>query len=190
MSSALSSANGSQGTARWSLRLLGGFDLVSLPARERLALPGKRERLLLAYLALTPNGRVSRRKLISQFWEETAEEAALHSLRNCLSAVRKALGDAKHLTLSSQGEDIVLDLSVLDTDVLAFRRLAAHQGRAELEAAAELCSGDLLDGLGIESEAFESWRRTEFCVPPEPVCRCSCPTDGASRRGRGAGASD
>jgi TolB-like protein len=30
-----------------------------------------------------------------------------------------------------------------------------------LEAAAELCSGDLLDGLGIESEEFESWRRTE-----------------------------
>jgi Transcriptional regulatory protein, C terminal len=117
VNSALSSANGSQGTARWSLRLLGGFDLVSLPGRERLALAGKRDRLLLAYLALTPNGRVSRRKLISLLWEDTAEEAALHSLRNCLSAVRKALGDAKHRILSSQGEDIVLDLSALDTEV-------------------------------------------------------------------------
>ena len=160
MNSTSSSANGSQGTARWSLRLLGGFDLVSLPGRERLALPGKRERLLLAYLALSPNGRVSRRKLISLLWEDAAEEAALHSLRNCLSVLRKALGDAKHRTVSSQGEDIVLDLSSFDVDVLTFRRLAAQSGRAELEAAADLCSGDLLDRLGIESEEFESWRRT------------------------------
>jgi TolB-like protein/DNA-binding SARP family transcriptional activator/tetratricopeptide (TPR) repeat protein len=158
---ASSSANGSQGTAQWSLRLLGGFELASVPAGERLALPGKRERLLLAYLALSPNGRASRRKLAALFWGDTAEEAALHSLRNCLSALRKALGDAERRTLSSQGEDIVLDLSAFDTDVLTFRRLAAYPDRAELEAAAELCSGDLLEGLGIESEEFESWRRTE-----------------------------
>jgi TolB-like protein/DNA-binding SARP family transcriptional activator/tetratricopeptide (TPR) repeat protein len=161
VNSASSSANGSQGTAQWSLRLLGGFELTSVPAGEQLALPGKRERLLLAYLALSPNGRASRRKLASLFWGDTAEEAALHSLRNCLSVLRKALSDAERRTLSSQGEEIVLDLSAFDTDVLTFRRLAARPGRAELEAAAELCSGHLLEGLGIESEEFESWRRTE-----------------------------
>jgi DNA-binding SARP family transcriptional activator len=161
MNSALTSASGSQGRAQWSLRLLGGFELASPPGGERLGLPGKRERLLLAYLALSPNGRASRRKLTSLLWEETAEEAALHSLRNCLSVLRKALSDAQHRTLSSQGEDIVLDLSAFDTDVLAFRRLAAHPGRTELEAAAELCSGDLLEGLSIDGEEFESWRRTE-----------------------------
>jgi TolB-like protein/DNA-binding SARP family transcriptional activator/tetratricopeptide (TPR) repeat protein len=161
VTSASSSANGSQGTAQWSLRLLGGFELALVPAGERLALPGKRERLLLAYLALSPNGRASRRKLAALFWGDTAEEAALHSLRNCLSVLRKALGDAERRTLSSQGEDIVLDLSAFDTDVLTFRRLAARPGRAELEAAAELCAGHLLEGLGIESEEFESWRRTE-----------------------------
>jgi adenylate cyclase len=161
VNSASSSDNGSQGTARWSLRLLGGFELALLPAGERLVLPGKRERLLLAYLVLSPNGRASRRKLTAMFWEDTAEEAALHSLRNCLSIVRKSLGDAKHRTLSSQGEDVALDLAAFDTDVLTFRRLAALSDRAELEAAARLCTGDLLDGLDIEGEEFESWRRTE-----------------------------
>src|ERR1700738_4568017 len=108
VNSASSSMSASQETARWSLHLLGSFELASFPAGERLALPGKRERLLLAYLALSPNGRASRRKLASLFWGDTAEEAALHSLRNCLSVLRKALGDAERRTLSSQGEDIVL----------------------------------------------------------------------------------
>src|SRR5580704_14028313 len=37
VNSASSSANGSQGTAQWSLRLLGGFELTSVPAGEQLA---------------------------------------------------------------------------------------------------------------------------------------------------------
>src|SRR5258705_77652 len=34
-------------------------------------------------------------------------------------------------------------------------------GGCELEAAANLYSGEFLDGLGIDSEEFESWRRVE-----------------------------
>ena len=158
----LEPASRSQGTARWSLRLLGGFELVSHSDGERLALAGKRDRLLVSYLALCPHGRASRRKLTSLLWQDTADEAALHNLRNCLSAVRKALGDTEHRILSSQGEDIVLDLSAFDADALTFRRLALHAGHAELDAAAALCSGDLLDGIDIESEEFQAWKRTEF----------------------------
>src|SRR5262245_55018595 len=49
--------------ARWSLRLLGGFELMSL-AGGTVTIAGKRERVLLAYLALNPNGRCERRKLV------------------------------------------------------------------------------------------------------------------------------
>jgi len=42
-----------------------------------------------------------------------------------------------------------------------FRLLAAQSGRTELEEAANLYSGELLDGLAIENDEFESWRRTE-----------------------------
>ena len=61
MDTASALGKGNQGPARWSLRLLGGFELGVLPGGERLALPGKRERLLLAYLALSPNYRQPRR---------------------------------------------------------------------------------------------------------------------------------
>jgi TolB-like protein/DNA-binding SARP family transcriptional activator len=150
-----------EGPAHWSLRLLGGFDLVALSGGERVALPGKRERVLLAYLAFSPNGRQPRRKLAALLWGDAGDETALDNLRTCVWSLRKALGDGEHRIIASEGEDIVLDASAFDVDVLAFRRLAAQSGRVELETAAKICSGEFLDGLGIESEEFETWRRGE-----------------------------
>src|SRR6185503_16931259 len=116
-----------------------------------VALPGKRERVLLAYLALSPNYRQPRRKLVTLLWGDAADETTLDNLRNCLWNLRKALGDTEHRVVASEGEDILLDVAAFDVDVLAFRRLA-QSGRPELEEAAELYSGEFLDGLAIESE--------------------------------------
>jgi adenylate cyclase len=162
MNSVSSSSNGSEGVgARWSLRLLGTFELSVLPAGERIVLPGKRERVLLAYLALSPNCRQQRRKLVTLLWGDTADETTLDNLRNCLWNLRKALGDSEHQFVASDGEDIVLDAAAFEVDALSFRRLAAQSDLPELEQAAHLCSGEFLDGLVIESEEFESWRRAE-----------------------------
>jgi TolB-like protein/DNA-binding SARP family transcriptional activator len=161
MNTASALGNGIEGPARWSLRLFGGFELSALPGGERVALPGKRERVLLAYLALSPKGGQPRRKLATLLWGDAADETALDNLRTSIWALRKALGDSEHRVIASEGEDIVLDVAAFDVDALAFRRLAAQSGRSELEAAATLSSGEFLDGLGIESEEFESWRRGE-----------------------------
>ncbi len=117
--------------------------------------------MLLAYLALSPNGRQPRRKLTTLLWGDATDETALDNLRTCVWSLRKALGDTKHRVLASEDEDVVLDAAAFDVDVIAFRRLAAQSGRSELEEAAKLYSGEFLDGLGIESEEFESWRRGE-----------------------------
>src|SRR5262245_8611029 len=55
------SALGNEGQARWSLRLFRDFQLSERSKGEKVVLPGKRERVLLAYLALSPNGRQPRR---------------------------------------------------------------------------------------------------------------------------------
>jgi TolB-like protein/DNA-binding SARP family transcriptional activator/Flp pilus assembly protein TadD len=117
--------------------------------------------VLLAYLSLSPNCRQQRRKLTTLLWGDTADETTLDNLRNCLWGLRKVLGDTEHRVLVSEGEDIVLDIAAFDVDALAFRRLAPQSGRAQMEAAAALHAGEFLDGLEIESEEFESWRRTE-----------------------------
>ena len=43
MDTASALSKGIAGPARWSLRVLGGFELGVLPGGERVALPGKRE---------------------------------------------------------------------------------------------------------------------------------------------------
>src|SRR5258706_10230824 len=161
MDAASALSNRIEGPARWSLRLFGGFELGTLPGGERVALPGKREPVLLAHLALSPNCRQPHRKLTSLLWGDSADETLLDNLRACIWKLRKALGDTEHRVIASEGEDIVLDEAAFDVDVLAFRLLAAQSGRTELEVAANLCSGEFLDGLDIENEEFESWRRAE-----------------------------
>ena len=152
---------GGHPTARWSLRLIGGFELVEFPAGRKVALPGKRERALLGFLALSPKGRQPRRKLAALLWGDAADETLLDNLRTCVWRLRKALGDTEHRVLASDEEEIVLDLAAFDVDVLSFRRLAVRPERAELEAAAAYCSGELLSGQVLDSDEFESWRRLE-----------------------------
>src|SRR5262245_27723607 len=109
MDKASASDGGTQRQVRWSLRLLGGFGLSVLPNGEKVALPGKRERVLLAYLALTPNCRASRRKLTALLWGDASDETTLDNLRVCVWGLRKALADAQHHIIASDGEDIVLN---------------------------------------------------------------------------------
>jgi TolB-like protein/DNA-binding SARP family transcriptional activator len=159
MDTASASGNGSE--ARWSLRLFGDFQLTEHPGAEKVTLPGKRERVLLAYLALSPNGRQPRRKLVTLLWGEATDETTLDNLRNSLWNLRKALGDTERQVIASDDRDIVLDAAAFEIDVLAFRRLAAQSGLVDLEEAAKLYSGEFLEGLSIESDEFESWRREE-----------------------------
>jgi TolB-like protein/DNA-binding SARP family transcriptional activator len=160
------SAFGSRVEARagWSLRLLGGFNLRAFGGGETVTLSGKRERVLLAYLALSPNCRQPRRKLAALLWGDSGDETALDNLRTCVWSLRKALGDTEHRVIASEGEDIVLDAAAFEIDALAFRRLAAQSDRPALESAAILSSGEFLNGLDIESEEFESWRRAEAAL--------------------------
>src|SRR5689334_15280676 len=107
--------------ARWSLRLFGGFDLLA--GGESIGSLGKRERVLLAFLALSPNGRAPRRKLATLLWGDATDEAATDNLRVCVFNLRKALGEAGSQVIASEGKDLALDPAAFDVDALEFRRL-------------------------------------------------------------------
>src|ERR1051326_1369799 len=94
---------------QWSLKLLGGFELCARMTGERVYIAGKRERLLLAYLALSPNARQARRKLITLLWGDAADDTTLDNLRTCVWGLRKALADTSHRVIASEGDDIVLN---------------------------------------------------------------------------------
>ena len=155
------SGGGIAGGTRWSLRLFGGFELLALPGREPVSIPSKRDRVLLAHLILSPDHGQPRRKLTSLLWGEASDETSLDNLRVCIWSLRKALGDGKHRIVASDGDDVVIDSTLFEVDVLQFREAAGQKDAPALQAAANLYTGELLDGLSIDSEKFESWRRAE-----------------------------
>ena len=85
---------------RWSLQLLGEVHLER-PDGEAVNLTARRERVLLAYLAMAPDFKESRRNLIGLLWGEGADSTTLDNLRTCLWSLRKALDDQDHQLLLS-----------------------------------------------------------------------------------------
>ncbi|HEX5279978.1 MAG TPA: BTAD domain-containing putative transcriptional regulator [Micropepsaceae bacterium] len=146
--------------ARWSLRLFGKFELTELATGANIPVPGKRERALLAYLAVSAGEREFRHKLTTLLWGGDSD-ATLDNLRNCIFNLRRAFGKFGHQVISSQGREIVLDVSSVDVDVVQFRRLASQTEPESLQQAANLYGGDFLDGLSIASDEFDTWCRDE-----------------------------
>ncbi len=146
---------------RWSLRLLGEFELVELDAGRKIPVPGKRERALLAYLAVHPKCREARLKLTTFLWGEESDETTLDNLRTCVFNLRKALGSFGNQVVSSEGRDIALDSSAFDVDVVDFLQTSTEADVSNLQRSVQFYGGAFLDGLSIESDVFESWRRDE-----------------------------
>jgi DNA-binding SARP family transcriptional activator len=126
--------------------LLGGFR-ARIGAGRALALPPKKARALLAYLA-QPAGRAHPRdKLATLLWGDSPEGPARTSLRQALFALRRALPAGG---LRVEGDTVTLDPAAVDVDVAAFERGIAEGTPAALTAAAQCYQGDLLAGLSVE----------------------------------------
>jgi DNA-binding SARP family transcriptional activator/tetratricopeptide (TPR) repeat protein len=142
--------------ARLILTLLGGFRARLDPAAP-LALPTRKARALLAYLAMPPGTAHPRDKLASLLWGSTAETTARTSLRQTLYALRKSLRDADPQPLALDGEAVALDADAVTVDVHEFERRAAEASPSALAQAATLYQGDFLDGFAIPEPPFEDW---------------------------------
>jgi TolB-like protein len=124
-------------------------------------LSSKKARALLAYLALLPDKPHSREGLATLLWGDRMDEQARHSLRQALSALRKALGDAHGRDLIGEDDSVRLSGTAVDTDVRALESYARDVSTATLEAAARLYEGSLLDGLRVDEEGFDAWLASE-----------------------------
>ena len=145
---------------RLQLKLLGGFEArkVSGPV---LDIAARKTRALLAYLAL-PTGRThSRDKLVGLLWSDRGDEQARNSLRQALTELGKALGAVEPSPLVKQRDSLALDPANVEVDALIFEELAAGNATSDLRRAAELYTGDLLDGLDARDAAFEEWLTVE-----------------------------
>ena len=138
------------------LNLLGQFE-CSLGDDERVALPTRKIEVLLAYLAMAPGLRHPRERLINLLWSDRGEEQARNSLRQALSALRKALGDSADLILQIDRSTVSVKAELIEIDVHEFERLALEGDYESLATAADLYQGEFLEGVSIRDPACQEW---------------------------------
>jgi TolB-like protein/DNA-binding SARP family transcriptional activator/tetratricopeptide (TPR) repeat protein len=135
----------------FSLTLLGGLSLEGEPGPVRGRAAQRHRMALLALLAASPGGAMSRDKLISCLWPEVDRERGRHLLSNSLYLLRQALGGA----VTGTADALRLDPERLRCDVVEFEAALA---RGDLEAAVTLYAGPFLDGFFLaDTPEFERW---------------------------------
>ena len=142
------------------LKLLGQFE-CSLGKDERIALPMRKADVLLAYLAIAPGLRHPRERLINLLWSDRSDEQARNSLRQCLSAIKKSLGDAADLILLVDRTTVCLKAELIEVDAHEFERLATEGDYESLATAASLYLGEFLEGISIRDAACQEWLDSE-----------------------------
>ena len=110
-------------SARYRLRLflLGRFHLEA--QGRPVELPRKKAQGLLAYLALPSGRRHSREHLAGLLWGDMDATRARHNLRQCVSALRRILGDD---VIADDHGAIYLDPRVVEVDVTALEQSDAE----------------------------------------------------------------
>ncbi len=149
------------------IRLLGPLE-VELSG-ESVAIRRQKQRALLALLALRAGEVVTIDRLVDELWGETPPKAAVGSLQNLVSELRKALGAE---VLITRAPGYLLDVQRDAVDVHRFERLAREardappqQRVTELREALALWRGPALADVQLEqSTSVESARLEELRV--------------------------
>jgi len=107
-----------------------------------IAIPRRQQRVLLATLLIRAGEVVSVDRLVDDLWGDDPPAAALGSLQNTISQLRKLLGSE---VIRRQAPGYVLDVEPAAIDARRFERLVASA--AELEPAAR--AGELREALAL-----------------------------------------
>ena len=142
------------------LTLLGSFTLRASSDRP-IVLSSKKGQALLAYLGAHPGQPQARDKLTALLWPDVDDRQARQSLRQTLSALRKALTPVKKGVLRIDSDTVALDPGAVEADATSFERQVANGTPDDLERAAALYRGDLLEGFTVKAGPFEDWLLAE-----------------------------
>ncbi len=146
--------------ALFELQLLGEFRARDAAGRP-VMVAARKNRALLALLALTPSGSMARERIVGLLWSDRGAVQAQSSLRQALVALRKDLASIGSPLFSADNDRVSLDAAGIEIDVVAFRRLAASDDVEALRRAAALYGGEFLADTHIRDRAFEEWVRPE-----------------------------
>ena len=142
------------------LRLLGSFELRG-PGDRPLKITARKTRALLAFLALQNGAPQGRDRLAALLWEDADAELARSSLRQALTALRRALPVKMQALIEADAQQVALNLALVQVDVHRLRTLLAEATVDSLAEARRLAAAPLLEGFDARSGAFEEWAAAE-----------------------------
>ena len=158
-------------TAGLELSLLGGIELRGAPRSAADAVMSQSKAVaLLAFLALSPEGRFQRRdRVVGLLWPDLDQAHARTAVRKTLYELRAALGPE---LLATRGHDeIAIAPGILRCDAVEFAA-AVEMGR--LARALELYRGDFMPGFFLSGcSEFERWVENERTVAQERAAAAS-----------------
>ncbi len=138
------------------LRFLGEVSLGVAPGAARRQVSRPRSVAVLACLAASERGGITRDRLVALLWEDQDRSHSRHNLANQLHILRRSLGSDAILTTS---DFVSLNRDVVPSDVDEFK---CALDRGDLLRAAELYRGPFLDGFHLKGAAeFERWADAE-----------------------------
>jgi TolB-like protein/tetratricopeptide (TPR) repeat protein len=114
---------------------------------------GKKARALLGYLCLAVGDRVPRERLTKSLWQTSPVEQARHSFRQRLRELTEAMGPFAAELIDARTGTVRLNVNACWIDALALLEPSwpADKGFADL------CRGELLEGLDGISTSFDRW---------------------------------
>lgn len=147
---------GAHGGGVFRLSLLGPFALTD-PQGQPIDVAARKNRLLLAMLALAPGRSLSRDKLAGLLWAEHGEEQARSSLRQALAVLRKDLRGRDGELFAGLDGAVALNAErvAIDTDILGADLGSAPRER--LEQALAQWRGPFLADVTAPEPGIEQW---------------------------------
>lgn len=119
-----------------------------------ISLPTRKDRALLAYLTLHHGSTLSRERLAALLWGDRADQQARDSLRQSLSAIRRAFRALGCDPLAGDREEITWSNGAFELDLHAFE---TERASPDMRRVLELYRGDLLPDFDGLSESYDNW---------------------------------
>ena len=122
-----------------------------------IEIASKKNRALLAVLALSPDFHATRDRLAGLLWGDRGDAQARDSLRQAVAVLRKELGELEPSILNSRGDLIELRPEAIKIDAMEFLASSGDEGIDALRRTASIYRGELLADLTLREGAFEDW---------------------------------
>src|SRR5215468_8299283 len=129
-----------EGAAGLHVRLLGPVAVAN--DGKPVAIPAKKARALLGYLALRQGAEIPRSVLTGLLWGERSEEQARGSLRQTLSELRAALSGSAQQPIIATKETVAWQAGCAWIDAKVLETAAGCADHDALRDAAELIGGE------------------------------------------------